>query len=164
MTAARFFVFAVLPFLSGACLAAEDLSAEKKADIERLLDMTGATAISKQMATLVVTQMSQAIKRARPDIPERIIDTLPAEIDIVFDENVTSFRELVTLLYHKYFTASEVKEMIQFYSTDLGKKTIRVMPALAAESMSIGQRWGQSLGPVIEQRIKARFMREGIKL
>ena len=38
------------------------------------------------------------------------------------------------------------------------------MPQLVQESMLAGQRWGQSLGPLIENRIKQRFKEEGIKL
>jgi hypothetical protein len=54
--------------------------------------------------------------------------------------------------------------MIRFYSTDLGKKTIRVMPALMQESMAAGQQWGQALGPQIEERVKARLKKEGVAI
>jgi uncharacterized protein len=54
--------------------------------------------------------------------------------------------------------------MLRFYSTELGKKTIQVMPALANESMLAGQQWGLSLGPTIDQRARPRLAQEGFTL
>lgn len=141
-----------------------DLTSEKKADIERLLQMTGALSIGQQMSTAIVNQMTNVIRKARPDIPQRVLDVLPQEVNAVIAENLPAFREAVVPLYHKHFTGEEIKEMIRFYSTDLGQKTIRVLPMLVGEGMQAGQRWGQSLGPVIEQRIKARLTKEGYSI
>ncbi len=67
-------------------------------------------------------------------------------------------------IYHKHFTQREIKDLLVFYQTDLGKKTIRVMPALVREGMEMGQQWGQALGPVIEQKVTERFKKHGIQI
>ncbi len=144
--------------------AAEDLTAEKKADIEQVLQMTGALAIGKQMAVYFVGALTQEIRKTRPDIPQKALDTLPEEVGAAIDANIAAFRNLAVPIYHKHFTGAEVKEMIRFYSTDLGKKLIRVSQALMQESMAAGQRWGESLGPEIDARVKARLRKEGVKL
>jgi hypothetical protein len=144
--------------------SAEELTPEKRADIERLLGMTGALALGKQMANAVVTHLTQSLKAARPDIPQKVINVLPAEVSAVFDENIGSLQEDIIPIYHKYFTAGEVKELIRFYSTDVGQKAIKVMPLLMQEGMTAGQRWGQSLGPKIEQRVTAKLKQQGIKI
>ncbi|MDB5808868.1 MAG: hypothetical protein JWN94_990 [Betaproteobacteria bacterium] len=143
---------------------ADDLTPEKRVDIERLLKMTGALSLGKQMAVSIVAQLNLAIKKARPDVPQKLMDALPEEVSAVFDENIATFKEAVIPMYSKYFTAIEIKQMVQFYSTDLGQKVIKIMPALMQESMAIGQAWGQSLGPRIDARIKARFKQEGITI
>jgi hypothetical protein len=89
---------------------------------------------------------------------------LPEEIGAVFEARAGSFKEIVIPIYHKYFTGEEIKEMIRFYSSDLGRKTIRIMPALINESLTAGQQWGQSLAPLITERVKARLKREGVEL
>lgn len=154
----------VLLFSFSLPVKSEELSPEKRADIERLLDMTGAMALSTQMARAVTAQLFQVIKKARPDIPAKVLDALPAEVQATFAANMDSFKEAIIPIYHKHFSASEIKEIIQFYSTDLGKKTIRLMPVLMQESMLAGQRWGQSLGPEIDRRVKARLKGEGVKI
>ena len=154
----------VLLFSFSLPVKSEELSPEKRADIERLLDMTGAMALSTQMASAVTAQLFQVIKKARPDIPAKVLDALPAEVQATFVANMDSFKEAIIPIYHKHFSASEIKEIIQFYSTDLGKKTIRLMPVLMQESMLAGQRWGQSLGPEIDRRVKARLKSDGVKI
>lgn len=145
-------------------IAQEALSAQKRADIERLLEVTDAIAVSQQMAGFVSANMAKTLRQLRPDIPKEIIDMLPAEVDAVFADNLDSFKELMIPLYHRHFTGEEIKDMIRFYDTDLGKKMVRVMPALARDSMEVGQRWGQSLGPKIDARIRAKLRKEGVAI
>jgi uncharacterized protein len=159
----RNFVVVLLVLACGS-VCAEELTREKRADIEQLLTMTGALSIGKQMATAVVANIVQSLKRSHPEIPQNALDFLPADVGAVFEENMASFKEEIIPIYHKYFTGAEIREMIRFYSTDLGKKTIRVMPAAMQESMLVGQRWGQALEPKIDQRIRARLKQQGIKI
>jgi len=158
-------VLVVISLLARCCSAfAEDLTPEKRADVEQLLQMTGAVSVGKQMGNAMVVQLTQTIKRVRPDIPQKVLDVLPEEVNAVLDAHADSLKELTILIYHKYFTASETKEMITFYSTDLGKKAIRVMPSLMQEGMAAGQEWGRALGPEIDARIRARFKKEGVNI
>ena len=154
----------VLVFVFSAPGFADNISAEKQRDIEKLLEMTGALAIGQQMSAAIVAQMTQVLRQARPDIPERMIAVLPDEVNAVIKENIPRFKEAIIPLYHKHFTESDIKGLIRFYSTDLGRKTIQVMPVLLNESMQVGQQWGRALGPTVEQRIKARFKKDGYEL
>lgn len=160
MTVVRFICILLLTSLSTFSLA-EDLSPAKRADIERLLSMTKALDLSQQMGVAAAQQISQMLQQVRPDIPQKVLDTLPEEIGAVFVEERDGLQELVVAIYHEHFSASDIRGMIDFYSTDLGKKTIAVMPVLMSQSMQAGQAWGQSLGPVIEARVKARLEKEG---
>jgi len=74
------------------------------------------------------------------------------------------FNEMAIDIYHKYFTHDDVKGLIAFYQTDLGKKTINVQQNIVQESIKIGQKWGQSLEPLIQERISKRFKEEGFEL
>lgn len=139
----------------------DELSPAKRTDIAKLLEMTGSLAVGKQMSTAVVQQMTQMLRKARPDIPERVIGVIPEEVDAVIDENIDAFEQLAVSIYHKHFTHDEIKEVTRFYATPLGQKTIRVMPTVMSESLQAGQQWGQSLGPTLQQRIRDRLEKEG---
>lgn len=142
----------------------EELSAQKQADIEKLLEMTSALALGRQMSDFFVTRYAQALRQTRPDIPQQVLDVLPEEVDAVVSANMDGLKAGVIPIYHKHFTGSEIAEMIEFYSTSLGQKTIQVMPVLMIESMQLGEQWGRSLAPAIEERIKARLREEGYEL
>lgn len=144
--------------------SAEELTPDKRADIESLLTMTGALSLGKQMATALAANLTQTLKTERPDIPQQVLDSLPAEVSAVFEENLASFKEEIISIYHKHLTAADVKRLIQFYSTDLGQKVVSVLPTIMLEAAIVGQRWGQSLGPMLEQRILATLEKQGIKM
>lgn len=143
---------------------ADELTPEKRASIEQLLTMTNSFAISKQMATTVASSMLQALKQARPDIPQKVVKLVPLEIAAVFDENIDGLKNDFVAMYHKNFTQAEIKELIKFYASDIGQKTIKVMPTLIQDGMVIGQRWGQSLGPQISQRVKSKLQQNGVQI
>ncbi|MDA8138154.1 MAG: DUF2059 domain-containing protein [Desulfobacteraceae bacterium] len=157
-------VVCVLIIVVPAYAISEELTADKKADIEQLLQMTGALSIGKQMGVTVAAQIAEVLKASKPEIPKGVIDSLPEDISSVFDENMDSLKSAIIPIYHKYFSAGEIKEIIQFYSTDLGKKTIKVMPVLVQESMTVGQQWGKTLGPQIDAKIKARCQKAGVEI
>jgi len=144
--------------------AADDLTPQKRADIERLLEMTGATKVGKQMAALSTAQMVQSLRLSHPGIPQKALDVLPEEVGAVFDAHVPVFVAQIIPVYHRYFSAEEIKGMIAFYSTDLGRKAISAMPGLMSESMLIGQKWGEGLSPELAERVRARLKKEGVDL
>lgn len=155
-------LFWLLALFLAVSAKAQDLSPERRADIEQLLRMTGAVSIGKQMGASVATQMTQLLKKVRPDIPDAVLQALPEEVMGAIDENIGGLINEMVPLYARHFSEAEVKGLIAFYSTDLGKKVISGMPLLMHESMEAGQRWGESMGPTIQRRIKARFKRQGV--
>lgn len=145
----------------------ESLTAEKRDDTKKLLQVTGGLKVGQAMSEAVVKQMSEAIKKARPDIPPQIFEVLADEVNKTIAEEMSvkgGLIDLMVLLYHKYFTHDEIKELLAFYQTPLGKKAGSLAPVMSQEGLVIGQRWGESLGPKIAERIKARFKQEGIQM
>jgi hypothetical protein len=164
MRTVRWWLLLAALSLPAAPAAADELSPQKRADIERLLEMTGATKIGKQMAVVLAAHMAQSLKRSHPEIPQKALDVLPEEVGAVFEAHIGTFLAAIIPVYDRYFTAQEVNGMIGFYSTDLGKKAISAMPGLMNESMAISQQWGQALEPAIAERVRARLKKEGIDL
>lgn len=146
---------------------ADELTAAKRADIVRLIEVTGATKIAEQFAGAITKNFNDSIKTVRPDVPPRFFDILHSEMMALLTEKMNAPGGLVDIcvpIYAKYFTDAEIQELLAFYLSDIGRKTIQVMPAIVAESMVAGQQWGRSLGPEINQRVMATLKREGIEL
>ena len=41
-------------------------------------------------------------------------------------------------IYAKYYTAKDLEELVKFYKTELGKKTLATLPKISAEGRSLG--------------------------
>ena len=65
-------------------------------------------------------------------------------------------------MYAKYFTHADIKGLIAFYESDLGRKAIGNMPDLVREGGEIGQRWARDAMPKIMQTLQARLKAEGL--
>jgi hypothetical protein len=57
-------------------------------------------------------------------------------------------------LYMKYFTETELNDMIRFYETPTGQKALKLVPILFQEGSAIGQRKVQEHMGELEQMIK----------
>lgn len=68
----------------------------------------------------------------------------------------SDFSRINVELYDKYFTNEDIKGLIQFYESPLGKKTVQVVPTLTQESVTRGMEVGQLAG----QRAMTRLVEE----
>ena len=140
------------------------ISDDFRADINRLLDMTGAMEVGKQMGVAAATQIAAQLKQKHPELSSDAINAIPKAVEEVIDQNTGSLRLMLVALYAKYFTDADVKQMIQFYSTDLGRKVIRVMPQLAQESMALGMQWGRTIAPQLGPRVAEKLRAQGFDI
>jgi hypothetical protein len=118
----------------------------KEKNIRHLLEVTG----SKDLALQTMTNMEQAIRpmltNAFPsgEYREKLIDLFLAKFHSKFSSDVIV--DMAVPVYDKYFSDEEIKGLIQFYGTPLGKKTLETLPKLMSELQAQGQEWGQKAG------------------
>lgn len=136
----------------------------KKEKIVQLMEMTGAKNIAVQFAQAMNQQVAAVLKASNPDMPERAFVILDEELGRLMKEEADGLIEQIIPVYDKHFTENEIKEVIKFYQTPVGKKTIQVMPQLLQESMAIGQTWGEQVAPKLFERLEQRFKKENIPI
>lgn len=145
----------------------EFLSEAKRADIKKLFEITGALESEKQLSKVIIFSMIENFKKVQPDMSQEILEVLSDEMNKVFVEAMSDedgYIEMIVRLHHRHYTHDDIRSLSDFYQTDLGKKIIKIMPILMQESFVIGQAWGQSLVPLIEERIIERLKKEGLDL
>lgn len=158
-------LFTIFACVLAAPATADNIAPAKRADIEELMRITGALDMTKQMSNFLVLQKSQAIKAARPDLPAKVYQILGEEINRVIEEQMTAqggFLDMVIPIYARYFSHEDIKGLLKFYQTELGQKTIKTLPLILQESMTLEQDWSGALGPLIKNRVNQRFKKEGI--
>lgn len=160
----RFTPVFLLLFLALSPLHAQTSKA-KTDDIKRLMEITGAQNIANQFASAITQQFFMILKAGNPEIPDRAFEVMGNELMAFFSEKMAAPGGLLDLtipIYDKHFTHKEIKELLAFYESPIGKKTVQVLPLVTSESMEVGQRWGESLGPEIETRIFNALKKEGL--
>lgn len=164
MARLRHLLFAALLLFSLEA-SADALTPEKRADIRKLMEITGASNIAQQFVSAASQNLFRSLKEARPDVPDRAFEVMHRELTALFAEKLQApdgLLERTIPVYDKYFTHAEIRELLAFYQTRLGMKTVAVLPKVVGESMVLGEKWGESLRPEIERRVGAALRREGL--
>ncbi|MDR1306490.1 MAG: DUF2059 domain-containing protein [Treponema sp.] len=107
----------------------------KRADIIKLLDVSNTKSQAAQMFDL----MLPSLKALAPSAPQAFWTTFESMLDL------DSFVEMFIPLYDKYFTHDEIRGLLEFYESPVGRKMLAVTPDLTQESFGIGQAWGTKL-------------------
>lgn len=118
------------------------VSDSKEKAIRDFLEITKADQMGKQ----IMDQMMAMFAMQAPGIPIEFWEAAMEEMATL------EFVEMIVPLYGKYFTESEINDLIAFHKTPTGQKLLSVQPQLMQESMQVGQKWGMEMGQRIEKR------------
>lgn len=154
---------ALLLALSTPALAAEVDPAKAK-QIQQLMELTGAQNLGQQFGKIMTAQIYQVLRAAKPETPERAFLVIEEETNNLMEQESPALLASLVPIYDQHFSEAELKKLVAFYQTDLGKKTIAVMPMVMKESVAAGQAWGQAMAPKLMERLEERFKKEKIEL
>lgn len=138
-------LFLTVPFSQS--LAQDTISKDMKKDLEELMVLMGVT----DMANQIMVQMIEQLKPLTPNAPESFWPKFLEKVDS------KSFVDMLIPIYAKHYTHSDIKELITFYQSPIGKKVTANLPAITQESMTVGQQWGMNLG----QQVMEELQKEG---
>ncbi|HTO35496.1 MAG: DUF2059 domain-containing protein [Flavobacteriaceae bacterium] len=105
-----------------------------KDDVIKFLQISGSNA-----------QMDVAKKQILGMIPE----AKHAEFNKEFDATMPSFYDKVAEVYMKEYTHDDLKQMIKFYESPIGKKISAKAGTIYEQSMLVGQEWGMELQGIL---------------
>lgn len=120
-----------------------------KANVKKMLHLAGTEATFGA----AIKQMFVMFKQQSTNVPEEIWSEFEKEF------TQASMDDLVNMLvpvYHNHLTEADLKKMIEFYETPVGKKYAEKTPLIMQESMQIGQQWGLKLGQQFQEKLKAK--------
>jgi hypothetical protein len=136
----------------------------KHRDIEKLVEMTGT--IQNAMAVLdrMLPQMIEVIRKANPEIPQQVLDALANDGKEEFHKALPELIEPMIAIYDANYSADEVRQLLAFYQSPLGRKMIARMPEITQQSIAVGNAWGASAGERVAARIRASAKQKGYDL
>ena len=140
-------LFVALALLAPMTARADEASHRKAAEtLLGLMDMESLLAQSVDQMVQIQAQQNPAIAPYQ------------AEMKAFLGKYMSwaSMKEDMAKLYVAEFTEPELNELVKFYQTPVGKKTIQRMPALMAKGAEIGQKRVQQHLPELQAAIQAK--------
>lgn len=179
------FLVVFIPAVSGQEPSTPAMTTEKRALIAEFLDITQ----TRKVAVDVYREMMEQQRRISRDVISRTMETKP-EFKELSEENQERVRKEILdnsertdkrvyemlearldfpklienisyQLYDKYFTEQELKDLVGFYHSPTGKKSIEVGPKLFSESMELTR---ISILPVMQEVIDVMAKQDSDRL
>lgn len=148
--------------VSGPARAQSDPAALKAA--QELVDLSLADGLREQLVTQSWPPLEGVIRKTAPKLDDSQVEALRVEFIALMEKEMTDAMADTPALYAKYFSSAELKDLLAFYRTETGKKTLSVMPSLMGEIMERTM----TRMPDMMERIKTSFSRvllqKGVKI
>ena len=143
----------------------ETITPEKRNDIVKLMNLLGTLKISEMFMNTVTDDYFNGLKKLRPDISAKVMDIIKEESKATVKDSIDTGGLISRLIVinNRYFTHAEIKSMLDFYESPIGKKIIRVMPVMTKESLIVGAEWQKSMASDLKERLIKRLQKDGIK-
>lgn len=108
--------------------------------------MTG----SGKMGIQVMNHMMDSFKNSYSKVNEEFWNDFKNEV------KAEDLEKMIIPIYDKYYTESDIDQLIVFHNSPIGKKMISTMPQVMQESMVVGQAWGKQIGEKVLTRLKEK--------
>lgn len=138
--------------------AATSLSA-KHQDTEKLMDLVGTRRILRDLFDQDIDAQIAAMHRARPDVPDQFWQDFTEEFKR--QASPDELMKAILPIYDKHFTHQEIRQLIAFYQSPLGRKISTTLPEIQRESVEAGRAWGENLGDRMHKELQQRLTEKG---
>jgi len=139
---------------------AQQPSATAMAAAKELITVKGATALYEPLVPGVIEQAKSVFLQGNPTLGKDLNEVAaklraeyaPRSADVVND---------VAVLYASRFTEQELKDVLAFYKSPLGRKMITEEPNILDQSMRNAQTWANRLSEEIFIKIRVEMKKRG---
>ncbi|MDA8338856.1 MAG: DUF2059 domain-containing protein [Nitrospiraceae bacterium] len=139
------------------------ITESKERDIQKLLKIMGTSSIVQEMSDVLVATVITQEKQSYPNMPKKIEHAISNIIHQVVLEHASELDRMIVPLYDKYYTHEEIKELIKFFNSQIGKKYSSVLKPMMQDMFPIAQEWGKKIGAIAAQRVEQELKRYGYK-
>jgi hypothetical protein len=132
------------------------INEEKRRDIVRLLELMKAADLGTEFLKHLTDELQSSFASLPEENRERIFKIYEEEYGKEFSRE--KIIEVAVPIYDKYLSAEDLKGLLEFYDTPLGRRVIGALPAIMREANEDGARRGRAVG----MRVIARITSEGL--
>lgn len=133
----------------------------KHEDTEKLMELVGTRDILRELFDQDIDAQIEAMRRARPDVSDEFWEEFTAEFKR--QASPDELMKAILPIYDKHFSHQEIRQLIAFYESPLGRKISTTLPEIQRESLEAGRVWGEQLGDRMNARLKQRLAEKGYR-
>ena len=122
----------------------------KEGDVRRLLQTMGAGKVGAQ----IMGQMFATMRSSMKQVPQNLWEELMGEFRAEFSPE--KIIELNVPIYSRHYTQGEIKRLIAFYESPLGRKVTSVAPFIAKEAYEVGAEHGRRVLEGIYEKLRKK--------
>jgi uncharacterized protein len=157
------FVAALLVALAAGPAPAQEPSPGAIAAAKEMIEMKGAMNMFESLVPGVVETAKNAFLRTNPNLSKDLNDVAAALRKEYADKRLEIANEIARS-YATQFTEKELRDVIAFYKTPVGKKLIEVEPRVLEQSMTRVQSWAERFSEDMMTRFRAEMRKKGHNL
>jgi hypothetical protein len=110
---------------------------DKHALVQKLLEVSDVSNQIKAGALAATPPIMDHIRKSNPDLPEDTFDYIQSKIQAVLSTEMATFMDKWAYpLIENDYSADELQYIIEFYSSETGKKLVQQMPTVMQQMMS----------------------------
>ncbi len=146
---------------TGAALAQQSTPSAGQIQLGR--DIVSASGATRSFDGIVPTILQQALgmfTQQNPDLQKDLTASIQS-IAPEFEKRRVEIIDIVATVYAQRFTEAELKEILAFYRSTVGKKFVTELPAVLEQSFVKTQEWGGKLSEQVVNRLRAEMKKKG---
>lgn len=125
------------------CLLALPAAAEpsKSDDIDRLLNTIDLSATADGLVTDALDSLEKAFRRTFPRMPADAMAVLMGEMEGSLRSARPELVRMLSAMYAREYTHDEIRALLDFYRTPLGRKVLRTTPRILRQGARLTDLW-----------------------
>ena len=135
-------------------------SAAAMATAKELITVNGATAVFSPLIAGVVEQAKLLFLQQNPGLAKDL-NEISAQIRTDLAPRFSELTNEVATLYATHFTEDELKAILAFYESPVGKKLLVTQPRLIDSSMKFAGDWANKLSGEVTAKMRAELQKRG---
>jgi uncharacterized protein len=127
---------------------------------QQVVEISGSAKAFDRAIPAIFQQTFTTYVQQNPDLQKDISAVLQSLIP-EFDKRKSEIAEIVAHSYANAFSEAELKELIAFYNSPVGKKLVGQNAAILQDSFQKAQVWGGKLSQELITRLKEEMKKKG---
>lgn len=138
--------------------------AEALAAARELVAETSADAMVGDIVSRTWPAMEPEIRRQLPDATAETLKGFRTDYVRIVTERTSELMAATPAIYARHYTAEELRQLVAFYRSPVGRKSLAVMPAIIGDMVRISAERMPMVSAEINEAFRAKMRKKGVEI